>query len=118
MKEIVADVEKQSEFIENVAAHLMRIFLRPLQELDTERTYFTHVGILAEILEWALEFSNWYYFKLNNWSKFKSSRENIFNSENLEEFVTAYGHMKFMRFCLEHSGYQGYFFKKYHTEYN
>jgi hypothetical protein len=101
--ECASEVDKHSEFVENVTGQLMKSFLTPLKQYRTDTTFFTHVGILSEILEWSLEFSAFYYHRLSNWQKFRQSEANVFNADTLEEFVTGFGHLKFMIFCLDHS---------------
>jgi hypothetical protein len=73
--------------------------------------------MLSEILEWAMEFSASYYNKVCNWTKFSESKDNFLKADSVEEFVTGYGHLKFVKFCMDHSGYAEYFLDKYKSDY-
>jgi hypothetical protein len=111
------DVRNPEEFIEMVSQKLLEFFSQNLSKLNTQTNYAVHVGNLAEILDWSQEFFDNYYPNINNWTLFAKSEENIFKADTFEEFILAFGHVRFVKFCLNHGDSNAYFLNKYELLY-
>jgi hypothetical protein len=111
------EVDNPEMFIEMVSQQLLEIFRPNLSKLTPQANYAIHVGHFAEILDWSREFFDKYYPHINDWTVFEKSQENIFKANSLQEFILAYGHVKFVKFCLNHDDSNDYFLNKYEMDY-
>jgi hypothetical protein len=75
------------------------------------------VANLAEVIEWTWEFFDHYYPDIIDWPEFEKGSENIFESKSMEEFICAFGHARFVKFCLDHGDSADYLTLKYQESY-
>jgi hypothetical protein len=81
-----------------IASRLADKFVKTMYDANCEKNYFVYVGCLSEILNWSGEFYNNYFHKLNDWSSFKSSKDNIYNAVDRDDFLAAWGSGKISQF--------------------
>ena len=105
--------KQQIDFFDIVVDLLVEHFVKSLNQLSSEKSYFVHVASLAEIVDWSEEFCNQYSDLPDDWETFKSSSRNIFNADNINEFVVAFGQAKFKIFSIENGNYRDYFMRKH-----
>src|SRR5215204_2658918 len=103
----------QVDFIDIVIDLLVEHFVKPLNQLSREKNYFVHVASLAEIVDWSEDFYNQYPDLPDDWETFRSSSRNIFKADNINDFVVAFGQVKFKLFCIENGNYPDYFLRKH-----
>ena len=77
--------------IDKIAVCLADNFVKPLFDFHNEKKYQAYVKSLAEILNWSREFYKQYYQKLNDWESFEKSNDNIYNADNRNDFLIAWG---------------------------
>ena len=94
--------EEQTAYIEMVARQLTSKFITPITKLCNRKNYFTHAGILAEILEWSVEFFDRYHEELENCSE----------ATDVEEAVMAFGEGKFYNLCMFPNDIDHYFISR------
>jgi hypothetical protein len=108
---------QESAFVRHVFQRLAEICIASLAKVNSQNNYIAHVGNLAEVVEWTWEFFDHYYPGIIDWPEFEKSSENIFNSQSMEEFICAFGHARFLKFCLDHGDSADYFMVKYQESY-
>ena len=104
---------QQHDFIKMVANRLAEKFIRPLFEFTQEKNYSAHIGGLAEILDWAKEFSEQYYNYVIEWETFRHSSFNIHKAETLHDLIIAFGQERLKIFYAENADRANYFLEKY-----
>jgi hypothetical protein len=102
---------QQADFIEMVTGCLVDNFINQLNELTEEKNYFTHVGSLAEIVDWSMDFYEEYYHSLDDWNHFKVSSANIYKAGTINDFIMAFGREKLKMFCIENGNYTADYFR-------
>ena len=105
--------ETQTDLMDWVANLLTETFIDLLYKLGNEKNYYTHVGIIAELLEWSVDFTDQYYYKVIDWEIFKRSNENIYNADSLQDFVIAFGHERVKKIYSGNECNTSYFICKY-----
>jgi hypothetical protein len=98
---MIVQSKEQTDFIDLVSQKLAESFVKKLIQLGSQRKYENYAGSLEEILKWTWEFFDLYYDKFQNWKAFQHTEENNFNAESPHEFIIAFGHARFIRFCVE-----------------
>jgi hypothetical protein len=104
---------QQLDFIKMVANRLAKKFIQPLIELTQEKSYQANIGRLAEILNWAEEFYEQYYDKIGDWDNFRTSNDNIYKTETLNDLITVFGQEKLKIFFAQNAHRTNYFLEKY-----
>ena len=94
-------IEQKVDFVHLVAERLAEYFAQPLYGLSKVKNYYALVSVLEEIIDWSHELSDQHYSKLKNWNKFQSGRKTSAITDNMDEFVIAFGRERFKRFCIE-----------------
>ena len=87
--------EEKINFLHMVSGQLVEYFARPLFDLSKEKNYHALVCTTEQIIDWSHDLSDKYYSKTTDWNKFRSSKENIFEADSMEEFVLAFGKERF-----------------------
>lgn len=105
--------QQHHDFIKMVANRLAEKFIRPLFEFTHEKNYSAHIGGLAEILDWASEFSELYYNHVIEWETFRHSRFNVYKAETLSDFIIAFGQERLKTFSAQNANRSNYFLEKY-----
>ena len=100
---MIVQSKQHTDFIDMVSQQLAESFVKRLIQLGTERKYDNYAGSLEEILKWSWEFFDFYYDKFQNWKLFQETEENIFNADSPQEFIIAFGHARFIKFCVENA---------------
>ncbi|GAB2808833.1 hypothetical protein [Ferruginibacter profundus] len=111
----IMEYNPETWFIEMIANCLAEKFIRPLFLLNTEKNYAAYVGGLAEILDWAIEFYNWYYEMLINREYFEQPGEGKFKTADLKNLIVAFGNEKMETFNIEYAKHTAYFIEKFST---
>ncbi|MEO8769625.1 MAG: hypothetical protein ABI402_06060 [Ferruginibacter sp.] len=83
-----------------IATSLAEKFVKPMYEANKEKNYFVYVSCLSEILNWSGEFYNNYFHKLNDWKSFETSKDNIYNAVDRDDFLMAWGCNKIRQFFV------------------
>jgi hypothetical protein len=105
--------EQETGFIKMVANRLAEKFLEPLLLLSKVKNYSTHIGGLAEMLDWSWEFYDQYYDKIINWERFRWSGDNIYNVVTLDGLIVAFGRHRIKKFYAQNANHSTYFLEKY-----
>lgn len=105
--------DQQQDFIRMVANHLAEKYIDALFTISHIKTYAAHIGGLAEILDWANEFSEQYYSSVMEWQTFHHSKFNINNTETVNDLIIAFGEEKLRIFYSKNSNNSNYFLEKY-----
>lgn len=100
---MIVQSKEHTDFIDMVSQKLADSFVKKLIQLGNERNYENYAGSLEEILKWSWEFFDFYYDKFQHWKSFRHTEENIFDAENPHEFIIAFGHARFIKFCVENA---------------
>lgn len=87
--------EEKIDFLHMVSGQLVEYFARPLFDLSNEKNYHALVCTIEQIIDWSHDLADKYYYKTRDWNKFRSSKENIFEADRMEEFVLAFGKERF-----------------------
>ena len=95
-----------SEQIEMIAARLADQFVKPLFDFRNEKSYFTYIGSLAEILDWSYEFHNLYSYQMEDWESFLASKENIYHAVSRDEFLIAWGKSRIKQFYAQNENHR------------
>src|SRR6188474_3513892 len=90
----MTQTQQQFDFVKMVANLLAENFVQPLFGLTEKKDYPTHIGGLAEIIDWAKEFHDRYYYKIIDWKAFQQSKDNIYNAETFKDLVIVFGQEK------------------------
>ena len=100
------------EQIDKIAFCLANKFVKPLYNLCDEKNYQGYISCLTEILKWASEFYNKYYYELYNWRVFEKSMKNIYNAGDRDDFLIAWGCSRIRRFYIQHINKKEYCLKR------
>lgn len=103
----------REDFMNMVAGQLVRYFLTTLQNLGSEKNYYSHVGSLAEILDWAKEFCELYEDKFMD-AKFSVHARNCIHDDlALKSLVISFGCERLLTFYRQNAIPDDYFIRKY-----
>jgi hypothetical protein len=86
-----AYVDNHPDPVMMIAACLTDQFVQSLYNLQRNKGYCVYLGCLGEIFDWATEFYSEYYYKLNHWTSFEKSKDNIYQASNQYGFLIAWG---------------------------
>jgi hypothetical protein len=103
---------RNEDFMNAVVERLMKHFLPALQCLCREKSYYSHVGNLAEILDWAKDFSELYSGKFLN-VPVEGPGADFNNNADLESLVLSFGRERTLAFYKENAAPPNYFIEKY-----
>jgi hypothetical protein len=95
-----------------VAGELAKNFLPALQNLGAEKNYYSHIGSLAEILDWAKEFCELYNEKFMD-AQFDKSNHAFYNNASLESLIMSFGRERILKFYKQYTAPTNYFIEKY-----
>ena len=104
--------QQRYDFIKMVANRLAEKFIRPLFEFTQEKNYPAHIGGLAEILDWASEFSEQHYNKIIDWEAFRRSSDNTYKAETLNDLIISFGKERLKTFYAQNTNHSTYFSEK------
>lgn len=90
--------ENANDHIRLIASSLADKFVKPMYDANCEKNYFVYVGCLSEILNWSGEFYNSYFHKMHDWKSFETSKDNIYNAVDRDDFLLAWGCTKVRQF--------------------
>lgn len=107
--------QQRLDFKKLVANCLAETFIRPLFEFTQEKGYPAYVGGLAEILDWAGEFTEQHFYNIPDYEVFQSGNDNTYKAETLNELIIAFGRERFKMFCAKNNKHSAYFLDKYST---
>lgn len=110
---MATQTQQHVDFIKMVANRLAEKFIRPLFEFTQEKNYSAHIGGLAEILDWANEFSEQYYNNFIEGETFRGSTDNIYKAETLNDLIIAFGQERLQTFYAKNANHSTYFLEKY-----
>jgi hypothetical protein len=103
----------REDFMNMVAGQLVRYFLTALQNLASEKNYYSHVGSLAEILDWAKDFCQLYEDKFMD-AKFSVHARNCVHEDLvLKSLVISFGCERLLTFYRQNAISDDYFIEKY-----
>jgi hypothetical protein len=91
------------QFLNMVAEELARDFLPALQNLGGERYYYSHVGSVAEILDWAADFCQQYLQKHLTEPLYGSAQTGCRNDLVLRSLIRAFGRERLLRFYSQNT---------------
>jgi hypothetical protein len=98
-------------FIKIVAEQLAEKYLIAMGNIGGEKNYYSHVGCLSEILEWAEDFSELYY---NKYFHAQFSGGNDFHDDFfLEALIIFFGRQRLLAFYKQNSSSHTYFIEKH-----
>ena len=95
-------LKNHSAEIDSIAINLADNFAIPLYHFTDAKSYSEYIEILKEILSWSIEFYVQYHQKLSSWESFARSQDNIYRSEDRDEFMIAWGRDKLKKFTKEY----------------
>jgi hypothetical protein len=98
-------------FMNMVAQELVRNFLPALQNLGGEKNYYSDVGSLAEILDWAIDFCQ-YYEKLAR-EHFDGRQKSFGNDVVLRSLIKSFGRGRLLSFHRQNNSSSNWFIEKY-----
>jgi hypothetical protein len=98
------------EFMNLVVEELVKNFLTALQNVNGEKNYYSHVGCLAEILDWAKDFCE-YYDKLVNGKFYNDVQRGFRNDKILHSLIKSFGRQRLLTFYKQ-TTYPGKFFNE------
>ena len=101
--------EKQIDFMNTTTKKLVEFFLEPVFNLNHEKSYYTHVGCLAEISEWSREFYHLYYEKVSHWEHQNKASDYPSHMAAVESLIIAYGKDKLKDYSLKTGNFSKYF---------
>jgi hypothetical protein len=107
---MVLTSEKQIDFINTTTKKLVEFFLEPVFNLNQEKSYYTHVGSLAEISEWSLEFYNKYYEKVTHWEHESGAGEYPAHRAAVESLIIAFGKERLKKISRQRENISNSFF--------
>jgi hypothetical protein len=103
---------RNEDFMNSVVEQLMKNFLPALQCLCSEKSYYSHVGHLAEILDWAKDFGELHYDKFSN-APLGGSNNDFNNNSTLESLIMSFGRERTLIFYKENAAPANCFIEKY-----
>lgn len=101
---------RKEDFVNRIAERLAKDFLTALQNLSLEKNYYSHIGSLAEILDWAKEFYELYHNKCIDEQFFENG---FHNNAGLEALIMSFGREKLLSFYKQNTSPTNYFIEKY-----
>ncbi len=110
---MIISAKQEIDFIKMVAKCLSEKFLEQMFFFNKRRNYSMHVGALAEILDWSLEFYDGYYDTLLSKRMFTESLSLVHINAELDHLITVFGRNRIKKFYTENGNYPIYFFEKY-----
>ena len=82
---------EQFDFLSCTMLILFANFLDPLFELQAEKNYYTHIGSVAQIIEWSREFYMMHYEHLDDMRHADVSENNGCFSSKIEPLLLLFG---------------------------
>jgi hypothetical protein len=105
------DRARNDRFIKLVAEQLAEKYLIALGNICGEKNYYSHIGCLSEILEWAEDFCELYYDK---YFHTQFSGGNDFHDDFfLEALIIFFGRQRLLAFYKQNRSSDTYFIGKH-----
>jgi hypothetical protein len=104
---------REEDLMNMVAGQMAKKFLAALQNISSEKNYYSYVGNLAEILEWAKDFCELHYEGFIETRVSASVHNNYHNDVVLESLITSFGRQKLLAFYKQNVSTTNYFIEKY-----
>src|SRR5215204_6394816 len=106
---------QNERFIKIVAAQLTENFLTPLWNICGEKNYYSHVGCLAEILDWAEDFCELYTDK---YFQDQLDHKDFQDDSFLEALIICYGQKRLLAFYKQNRSSQSHFIVRHSSQLN
>jgi hypothetical protein len=103
----------REEFINRVAEQFAKSFLTALQNLCDQKNYYSHIGSLAEILDWANDFCELYYEKIEDGQFYAGGPNELRIDVVPEPLIISFGRERLLRFYKTRHASSQRFIEKY-----
>ena len=80
----------------------MTNYLDPLFNLQEEKNYYTHMGVVAHIVDWSRDFYRSLHEGPIEWKRMSINEKEDFSQAELKQRVLAYGREKMENFVPRH----------------
>lgn len=105
--------EPEAGFIETVASRLAEKFIKPLLLFSKEKSYPAHIGGLAEILDWSMEFYEKYYEQIITSERYNEGGGTNYKTAEFDDLIVAFGKDRIKKFYTQNANHATYFIEKY-----